>query len=157
MKIHYTVYRAVHEPESRYWITVDGKEIINISELKWVIEYYGLSNELLEINNCWDFRDEKQKAGYYQPYNDAEKILKSRGRMSDYDFGTSLKDYLSLTFEEALNSDNMVFKALAMIDGRLGKRRLKDIRLSNNEPQLVKDLYKLRCDVAGISVLGVRT
>ena len=151
VKIHFTVYRAEHEPESRYWITVDGKEIINVSELKWVIEYYGLADELRNINDCKDFRDENQKEGYYQAYTDAEKILKAKGMLPDYEFGNSLKGYLSLPFEDALNSENPVFKALAMIDKRLGKRRLKDIKLSKNEHPLVKELYKLRCDVAGMS------
>ena len=71
--------------------------------------------------------------------------------LPDYEFWNSLKDYLSLSFEDALKSDNPVFKALAMIDKRLGKRRLRDIKLSNNEHPLVKELYKLRCDVAGMS------
>lgn len=68
VKIHFTVYRAEHEPESRYWITVDGKEIISISELKWVNEYNSLANEIQSINNCQDFQNEDQKAGYDQAY-----------------------------------------------------------------------------------------
>lgn len=150
VNIYFTKYRAEHEPESRFWITLDGKEIISVSELKWVNEYYGLANELRKIDDCKDYKDEKQKEGYYRAYNDAEKILNTKGMLSDFEFRDSLKAYLSVSFDEALNSANPIIKALAMIDKRLSKRRLKEIQLSENEHRLVKELYNLRCDVIGM-------
>jgi hypothetical protein len=150
VNIYFTRYRAQHEPESRFWVTVDGKEIITVSYMKWVIEYYGLADKIRETNNCTDFRDEKQKRGYYQAYDEAERILKAKGMLPDYEVADSLKAYPSMPFEEALNSNSPVIKALAMIDKRLGKRRLQEIRLSEKEHPLVKELYQLRCGVMNI-------
>jgi hypothetical protein len=38
IKIHLTHYRAMHEPESRFWITFDGREIFSISKMEWLNE-----------------------------------------------------------------------------------------------------------------------
>ncbi|MCL6613795.1 MAG: hypothetical protein K6U03_04120 [Firmicutes bacterium] len=144
--------RLGHEAETRFWITVDGEEVFSASRLRWLIEYGSLANQIREINKCTDFRSPEQREGYYRAYDDAEKILRKRGLIDDYEFGKSLKKYLSLPFDEALKSNNPVFKALAIIDGRLGKRRLQELSIQKNEHQLILRLYKLRCEVEGIDL-----
>jgi hypothetical protein len=150
IEIHLTNYRAIHEPETRFWIVCDGEEIYNISKLKWIQEYYGLAEEIREVNKCSSYEDPNQKEGYYKAYDQAGDIVNKKGIISDDYFGDSLKEYLSLPFEEALISQNPIFKALAMIDKRLGIRRLKDLELSGSEHPLVKKLYEIRCNAEGI-------
>jgi hypothetical protein len=150
LNINFTNYRAVHEPESRFCIVFDGKEIYNISKMKWIQEYYGLAEEIRELNKCTSFRDPKQKDGYYQAYEQASDIVSKKGIVSCYDFGDYLKEYLSLPFNEALNSENPIYRALSMIDKRLGMRRLKEIELTGCEHPLVQKLYEIRCKTEGI-------
>lgn len=40
--------------------------------------------------------------------------------------------------------------ALAVLDGRLGKRRLRALALPSDEHPLVRAMFTLRCDVEGI-------
>lgn len=57
-----------------------------------------------------------------------------------------LLPYLQLSIEEALESPNEFTKALAMLDKRLGKRRLKALaEPMENEALLVRHFYMLRC------------
>lgn len=145
-----TNYRAIHEPETRFWITLDGEEIYSVSKLRWLIDYYKLSNEIREINKCTNYKDFKQKQGYYRAYDQAEEILIKQGEFSDYEFENALIQYLSIPFDEAIISENPVFKALAMVDKRLGKRRLQQINLLKSENPLIWQLYKARCEAEDI-------
>jgi len=44
----------------------------------------------------------------------------------------------------------MLIRAFAMLDSRLGKRRLRTLRLANDEHPLVRQFYDLRCEAEGI-------
>lgn len=50
-----------------------------------------------------------------------------------------------------LRSENGIVRGLAMLDGRLGKRRLRALVLPPNELPLVRTLYALRCEAEGIA------
>lgn len=147
-----TNYRAIHEPETRFWITLDGEEIYNISKLRWLIDWGKISEDIREINNCTNYKDPNQLEGHRKAYDQAEEILTKQGEFSDIEFENALIQYLSLPFEEAINSKNPIFKALAMIDKRLGKRRLQEILILKGENPLIKQLYKTRCEAERIPI-----
>lgn len=68
------------------------------------------------------------------------------GILCDEDAVKFVHDYLNvLSFEECINSENYFIRLLALLDKRLGKRRLKRI-IDNidNEPELFKKWIKLR-------------
>lgn len=58
--------------------------------------------------------------------------------------------YPQLSIDHALNSENVIIKAFALLDKRLGKRKLKNLRYSSNVHPLILEFYKLRCEVEGI-------
>jgi len=62
----------------------------------------------------------------------------------------ALFDYLNMSIDDILKSDNLLIRALGMVDARLGKRRLKNMDVSQ-EHQLVQRLYLLRCDAEGLA------
>lgn len=155
---HMTNYRSNlgHEPETRLWITVDGEEVFQVSKLKWLTNWCRISTEIREINGCADFRDPKQSEGYSRAYDDAEQILKKCGLIEDYDFLMSLQDYLSLPVADALASDNPIFKALAIIDRRVGRRRLAELEIPEYSHPLVLQMYRLRFEAEGIHREGFK-
>lgn len=59
---------------------------------------------------------------------------------------------LSLSIDEMLRSENGVIRALAMLDSRLGKRRLRSLVLSDGALPLERTLYALRCEAEGIAI-----
>ena len=61
-----------------------------------------------------------------------------------------LKRYLALSIEDALISDRPLVRALAVIDRRAGKRRLRRLEIGPEEHPLVRELYQLRCEAEGI-------
>lgn len=65
-----------------------------------------------------------------------------------YLFHKQLQEYLCLSIEQAISSEVPLIKGLAMIDKRLGKRRLIQINEINNK--FVKTLYLERCKIERI-------
>lgn len=57
-----------------------------------------------------------------------------------------LGNYLNVPYKDSLDSNNPIYKAFALIDKRLGKRRFMSIDNSNEKHPLVKLFYELRKD-----------
>lgn len=143
ISLNLTNYRSNNkrEPESRFWISLDKKDIFSISKLKWLREWQETRKELLSNRNENENLD---------VYDQAETILKNRGFYYLGDVENSLHEYLSIVFDEALQSRNMIIKGLAMVDRRLGIRRLKNIKLPPDEFDFVVKMYKIRCESEGL-------
>jgi hypothetical protein len=58
--------------------------------------------------------------------------------------GEGLRAYLDLAIDEALVSENPFIRAFAIIDRRVGKRRLQKLRIEDEEHSLVRAFYELR-------------
>lgn len=82
----------------------------------------------------------------------SNKELWNQGIFQYLEFRESLKEYLSLSIGEALFSENVLIRALALVDRRIGKRKLCKIEMPEEEYQLVKFMYKLRCEAEGIKL-----
>ena len=71
----------------------------------------------------------------------------SYGELSRQDIYASCWEYIhNISIEEALNSNDILIQALAVIDYRVGKRRLLMLKESNLHP-LVKVLYNIRLNL----------
>jgi len=129
VELRSTGYRHAHDGEGRYWITVDGEEIVNIPRwYNWVLG----PDYVLQPNAAKEFAD--------------YAALFAKG-----DFGNALLQYLSLSIDDVLHSDNVVVQALGMLDRRVGKRRLIAFDSKCSHP-LVRLFYRLRCDAEDIAV-----
>lgn len=135
---------------SRAWITWDKKELMNFSNVGWYLQYSELAHRIREANNYSDYRDPKQQAGYYAAYNQAEEIMKTRNVFSRANFLAASWEYLESPINDALQSDNPIIRALAMLDRRVGKRRLAKMELIEAEHPIVKKFYYLRCEAEGL-------
>jgi hypothetical protein len=58
--------------------------------------------------------------------------------------------YLSLSIDDALTSPNYVARALAMLDRRFGRRRLRVWEPTAEQHKLVVRMYRLRCEAEGL-------
>lgn len=130
-----TRYHDVHNSYGRASIRLDGKELINFS---WVEMY----QQDYDINELWE------KTGVW---NDAAAELKDKwdneATFSDWDFLKAAADYLQLSIQEALDSDNYLIRIFAIMDKRVGKRTLDSIRRNEKYkmyPQWVQRFYELR-------------
>ncbi|MBN2529083.1 MAG: hypothetical protein JXR76_22020 [Deltaproteobacteria bacterium] len=150
VELRATRYRGTHDEEGKGWITVDKEEIYDFCTMKWMRDYYGISNELRAINRCTDHWNPEQRDGYYAAYDEADKIMNEKGNYSLNGYYRSLENYLSLSIDDALGSEDILTRAIAMIDRRFGKRRIRAHEPRKTEHSLVKYMLELRCAADGI-------
>ena len=134
----------------RTQISIDKKEIVSFCSITaWMAENK-IASELREISGATDFRNPDQQKEYYKAYNQAGEILQKQGIHTQYEFYDSLTKHLSMPIDEALESKNIILKGLAILDKRLGKRRIPQQKESYSEHPVLEKLFKFRCSVEGI-------
>lgn len=160
IKIYATVYRKFHDRPSRVWITFDHKEILSASAVSYAVKHAKLYQEIKEKENLkvipysedWNVMfNSPERHELIKASEVAEEILLNEGVVDSYHLYASFMEYCSLSIDEALHSDNVIIKAYAMLDRRLGKRRLQnpDFTAGDTHP-LIMRFYRIRCSVEGI-------
>lgn len=139
-----TTYRKPNSRDGRGWITIDKKEIVNFASIKswWNFRAYYhegtatdyLTHKAVELNNR------------------TEGNLIEEGEFSRFDLHECAWEYLNLSIEEAINHKSPLIQTIAVLDRRLGKRRLKEIDTSNLDP-LVKYFLEFRIAVENINTM----
>lgn len=119
----------------RAWITINGEEIANFSTPD---NYNKYSWNTPDIDKR--IPDEERIEG-----NAVEK-----GEFSRFEFFVSCNSFLNLSIDQALNGDDPIIKALAVIDKRFGKRRILSFDAEKEHP-LVKYLFEFRKKEEGLN------
>jgi hypothetical protein len=121
----YTTYGASHDHEGgRGWIAIDGQEIINMWLNEW--QLYGMNDT---------------PAAYRE--------MEAHNVFTKDDWFFVLTQYPHRSINDIMASSSPLTRAIGMLDGRVGKRRLRKLDPSQ-EHDLVKRLYQVRCHVESI-------
>jgi hypothetical protein len=123
----------VKSGDGRGWISIDGQEILVMT---WTNA------------ESWSIAADQEGRAQFAKARDQAHANNMFSRREWHD---ALFDYLSLSIEDILTSDNLLIRAIGILDARLGKRRLKKIDVSQ-EHKLVQKLYSLRCDAEGLDL-----
>jgi hypothetical protein len=142
VRLHSTKYRRMHDQEGRAWITLDGEEILNMPNLfEWLYQRRKRAEELAGPHNDPSFWEDQ-----------ADLQLQQESFFRQGELGDAMFAYLHLSIDDILASENVLIRAIGMLDRRLGKRRLPALAGSVNHP-LVRLLYVFRCEAEGIKTL----
>lgn len=122
------------------WITLDKKIIANFcTRAYWNKDLEQRKN----TNNSEEILEDNKK------YN---KQFVNYGEMNRQDVYTACWEFLhEISIEEALKSDDLLIRSLAIIDNRVGKRRLKELKTENLHP-LSKKLFDERVKIEDIRI-----
>lgn len=130
-----TRYHDVHNAYGRAAIRLDGRELVCFS---WVEMY----RQEADVAKQWE------KTGEWD-YNSKE--LKEKWDLNktyyEMDFLDAALKFIQMPVEAALESDNYIIKIFAILDRRVGKRRLKEIFDDvgyKSYPEWVRQFYELR-------------
>ena len=142
--LHSTRYRTMHDHDGRAWITLDGKEIINLVHIwKWLYEVKLRAASLAGESSI------RNRPSYIHLEPDAEKELETESFFTQSHLGGAMHNYQSMSIDNILKSENPVIRAIGMLDRRLGLRRLRKIEISSEHP-LVQATYLFRCESEGL-------
>ena len=135
---HMIKYRQAHDSLGRAVITLDKEELCSMATIVLEREHFNLVGFRLNDEILDEFI-ERDLEGY--------KIVNENGFFSEFDFYEAVNIYLNISIEDAIKSENILVRALSMLDKRLGKRRLKKIYENiEKENNLVKKFYNIRVE-----------
>jgi len=78
------------------------------------------------------------------------------GTYSQVEFVETVHRYFNTSIEDCMNTHNPLVKILIILDRRIGKRTLLNMKESiENEEEIVQFFYKLRCEAEGIIITNV--
>ncbi|MFC7686351.1 hypothetical protein [Ureibacillus sp. GCM10028918] len=144
-------YRNAHDQLGRAVITVDKVEKLSMCTITAEREEYYRESEIrrslnnVEFDNV-EFNREIQKQAHQQ--------LEKEGIYAQYDFFTALERFFNSPIKESLESSDSLIKILSLLDRRVGKRTLRNMKDSIlDEHELVRYFYELRCEAESIHIL----
>ena len=140
VELRSTHYRGTHDEEGRGYITFDKTEIWSMCTLSFYSIEYERIEEIVNSDGITPY--EAQKI--------AHEELASEGNLNQYTYYDSLDEYCNNSIETSMESGNLLIRCLAMLDSRLGKRRLRNMDLSKESPKVIQ-FYNIRCECEGIS------
>ncbi|WP_291581946.1 SF0329 family protein [Clostridium sp. UBA6640] len=146
-----TNYRKAHDEMGRAYITVDKKEVFNMCSLKG--EAATRTKEVELKRSKYIDRDVYNSNESRMINEEARQLVNKEGIFEQYEFFNAVEEYLNNPIKHSLNSTNMIIKILSLIDRRVGKRTLENMKnIIEKEHELVKYFYKLRCEAEGIKI-----
>lgn len=160
IQINATVNRKFSDSPKRVWITIDKREILSASDVSYAIKHEKLYQQIKVENNLkgipynpdWmEMFNSEERQGLVKASDAAKEMLTKESIFESYDLYSPLIDYSNLSIEEAMNSENVIIRAFSMFDRRLGKRRLNELKFSQETHPLIMQFYNIRCGVEGIN------
>src|SRR5690242_11335537 len=117
--LHQARYRHAQEEVGRVWLAVDGEEVAAFATHMGWARVRPRADARMDERDAWG-----TAAAYAEATAEVAAQLRAAGEFSDTAALRDLEAYLSQTVEAALASPSPLIRALAMLDSRLGKRRL---------------------------------
>lgn len=133
LDLYATVDRHFHDGEARVWMTLDGKTFFKAEDLRFTFEAdrrYALAKNRLpekpERITLEVFQSDWYKTSRAL-YEQIERELEEEGWHASYDVQQDLLLYPTLSIEEALRHPHAFIRGFALLDRRVGKRRLERV------------------------------
>jgi hypothetical protein len=159
-----TSYRYLPDKAGQCYITVNKKNVFNMSDATTLVRWYQTEQE---IKNDPDIQipinDEEIEAVRKDTKGTvpedrlkviarnrkiseyAKELLSAQSALSKSDFNVVANKFLSISVEESMESNDILLNVLALVDRRIGKKRLlnmnENIKLKH---PIVQYFYKLR-------------
>lgn len=144
-------YRKAHDQLGRAVITVDKKEMLSMCTILAERATFERDWEITEREQIPYDCDDRELT--LQINMQAHEEVKAEGILAQYDFFDALEVYFNAPIEDSLASEDIIVKIFALLDRRVGKRRLEKLkgRLAD-EHESIQSFYKLRCEAEGIAL-----
>ena len=138
-----TRYRKSHDQEGRVAIRLDGNEIFKSDFYDWDIKRHQAWEE---INTA-----KGRKTSYSESGEQMELGALMKGGFDQFTFYIAFHTYQNSSIDDSLISADPVVRLFAIMDKRVGKRRLhKIIPEIEKQPEWLQPFYRLRLEADGI-------
>jgi hypothetical protein len=159
-----TSYCYLPDKAGQCYITVDKKNIFNMSDATTLIKWYQTEQEIksdpdiqISISNEDIEATRKDTKGAVpeerlfviarnrKVSEHAKELLSAQSTLSKSNFNEVANKFLSISIDESLESNHILLNILALVDRRVGKKRLLNMseKMKMKHP-VVKYFYELR-------------
>jgi hypothetical protein len=161
-----TGYRYLPDKKGRSYITVDKKEVFNMSDVTTLIKWYQTEQDMkndpqIQIPVSEEDIEAVRKDSFGKIPEERLAVMARNRKISVYakdmlaaqevlnksDFYAAANTFLSGSIEKSLESEDILLNIFALVDRRVGKKRLlnmkEDIRMKH---PIVQYFYDLRCN-----------
>lgn len=141
-----TRYSHAHDEAGRVAILVDGKEVLRSFDIDWWMHYNEYESE---ARRRFPELDDMEPIAFWHRLFDKAADL---GCITIGTFYDACDTYMNESVEESLNGKNGVVKLFAILDRRVGKRRLRALWDAGwgSEPEYLLPFFILRLQAEGV-------
>lgn len=157
-------YRYLPDKKVQCYITVDKMEVFNTQAKESMIQWYQTEQDIKNdsslnlIISPEDIERVKKESGgkipedrlsviakKYKMTQYSKDVLTAQGNLHKSDFQKTALQYLSSSVEKSLESDDILLNVFAIMDRRVGKKRLQNMKnyMEMKHP-VVRYFYELR-------------
>jgi len=133
-----TRYRESHDEEGRVAVLVDDVEVMQSSWFLWMQKYHEFVEATRGSRNI-GLNDEYWKKVNIETHN--------QGGFDQFGFYNAFYKYQNQSIDDSFADDDPLIRLFAVLDKRIGKRRLPLIlETMNSQPDWLKPFYLLRLE-----------
>ena len=132
-----TTYKKCPDREGRAAILVDGKEVLkgNYYQFYWK----------------WDMLPHDRPISPWRAFMKPNAMTLEQGIFDQRTFYAAFDEFDNQSIEASLESENLLVRIFAILDRRVGKRRLEALwDALSREESVLRDFYLLRLDAEGL-------
>ena len=135
-----TTYRESHDRVGRASILLDGKEIISGGFYKkW------------SVADSFP-KDDKYEKRMREEFAFIDDTALKLGVFDEWCFYRAFDEFDNQSIEESLKSENLIVRIFAILDRRVGKRRLLAMKSKiSEEPEVFQRFYEIRSTAEGLT------
>lgn len=136
-----TSYSYAPDHVGRAAIRVDGEEVLKSDYFhKHLIQW-----------ECYQELEQSEESSRIDTWMKAWDEAVNRGSFDNHSFYSAFDEFDNQSIENSLASQNVLIRIFAVLDRRVGKRRLKKLSEAwENEPECLKYFLNLRLEAEGM-------
>lgn len=133
---HFDVYRKTHDLDGQVLrVSIDGVTVFKGNTLRYMVQENKLSQQFKLEHPERSWREVSEMTG---------QILQDEALHPRYQLTEAMREIMILPIEAALQHEDPIIRAFALLDKRVGRRRLEQIHLTEDSHPLIRLFYQVR-------------
>ncbi len=159
VRYHLAVYRKTHDSTGAITVFADGEVLVKGDVFDFYRGYWpvvqAVKAERGVEERYWEGNTLVNNAENNGAEAHAEALRIEAGKFDVWQFTDAVHRFLNSPIETSLTSENPLIRLLAVVDRRVGKRRLKALMaVVDDQPEWLKRLYLMRLEAEGLTCSG---
>jgi hypothetical protein len=136
---------------ARAWITYNHIEVASFSEVYWMGKHQGLTSRIVAyLQHDESIPPQTDQSLWKDARREAESILVDEGIFSTEQFIHALYSFINLSIAESITNRDALIRVLAVVDKRVGQRRLQQFVAQPDQSIFVQQMLAIRCRAENI-------